>query len=138
MAERTLGAKPLTVLALACVLAWACNEPAASEDVMCPEAAVPLCAKLDSTVAVVSPMTNDAVIRSAAALQNSPLRTALAAEIGAIRAAIAGGNVTQMKQGISRARTAIAAARQQNGHPGDAPDLSAIELALIQLELATK
>lgn len=116
----------------------ACTEAAATEEEVCPSAQVPLCVKADSTLAVVSPMTNDAVARSAAALGNAPVRATLTTEINAVKSAIAAGNVSQARAALTRARAAIVAARQQNTHPGDAPDLSAIELALIQLELATK
>ena len=120
------------------VLLAACSESAATEDQLCPSAQVPLCMKADSTVAVMLPMTNDAVIRSAAALGNAAVKSTLTSEINAVKAAIVAGNVTQAKNAMARARAAIATARQQNTHPGDAPDLAAIELALIQLELATK
>jgi hypothetical protein len=127
----------LVLVGLAIIQA-ACTDPAATKDDLCPAAQVPLCTNSDSTVAVVSPMTNDAVTRSAAALANAPLKATLTTEINAVQSAIAVGNVTQARAALTRARAAIVTARQHNSHPGDAPDMSAIELALIQLELATK
>ena len=126
------------ILLMAMMVGAACGDAAGTPEEVCPSAQVPLCAKADSTIAVISPMTNDAVVRSAAALGNPAAKAALTTEINAMKAAIAAGNVTQARGALTRARAAIAAARQQNSHPGDAPDLSAIELAILQLELATK
>ena len=40
---------------------------------------------------------------------------------------------------LGRAHAAVEAAQQQlNNNPGDAPDLAAIELVLIQVDLAVK
>lgn len=126
------------VLGALLVFQAACTESAATDEEACPSAQVPLCVKADSTLAVVSPMTNDAVARSAPALGNAAVKATLTTEINAVKSALAAGNVTQARAALTRARAAISTALQQNTHPGDAPDLSAIELALIQLELATK
>lgn len=111
----------------------ACVETTATDDLTCPSAAVALCTSADSTRSVVGPLTADAATRSSGALGNEAAKTQLRIELNALAEAIAAGNVTQGRNALDRARAALAVARTQLAdHPGDAPDLTVIELALIQ------
>lgn len=135
--ESTLRVVFVMAAAVAALAIAACSESAAPSELTCPSAAVPLCAKEDSTVAAVASVTTDAGTRSLGALANPAARTALATELAAIDAAIDARNVTQARAAVERTRTALASAREQlSTHPGDAPDLAAIELALVQVARA--
>lgn len=121
------------------VLVLACSDSTDVRAGLCPDADVPLCTSGDSTRAVIRPMTSDAGTRSLSALGNEAARTAIGTELTAIGAAIAAGNVADANAAVDRATAALATARQSLAtHPGDAPDLAAIELALIQIRLAIK
>jgi hypothetical protein len=127
--------RPFLVLAAAAV--WACSDSTGNANETCPDAQVPLCLSGDSTRALITPVATDAGSRSLGALANAAARGAIGIELDAVGAAIVAGQVTQARAALARARTALAAARQQlTTNPGDAPDLAAIELALIQIELA--
>lgn len=129
----------LLAIAAAVVALVACSDSTAATDVTCPSAAVPLCAREDSTVAAVALVTSDAGTRSLGALANPAAKAALATELAAIDAAIDARNVTQARAALERAGAALATARQQlSTHPGDAPDLAAIELALFQVARAVQ
>lgn len=117
----------------------ACSETTSPEELTCPAVAVPLCLQSDSTSALLRPVTNDAATRSTGALGNAAAKTNLTTELNALAEAISRGNVTLARQAIVRARAALQTARSQlDVHPGDAPDLTAIELALIQAERAVQ
>lgn len=105
---------------------------------MCPEATVPFCAKADSIRASAGPAVTDGEARSLPVLGNAPAKATIQSELTALTTALAAGNVTRARSAVDRARAAISSARQAAGFPGDAPDLDAIDLALIQIELALK
>lgn len=129
--------RPALGVALAVLVVAGCSELTAPKDLTCPAATVPLCMRADSTLAVITPLTRDAATRNTSVLENQAAKTSLTTELNALGAAINSGNVTQAQRALDRARAALATARTQlNAHPGDAPDLAAIELALIQAERA--
>jgi len=93
----------------------------------------------DSALAVITAAITDGATRSLGALENVSAKTSLSGALGALADAIRLGNVTQAKGALDRVYAALEGARQQlNIHPGDAPDLAAIELVFIQTELAVK
>lgn len=128
---RHLAAVVITVATLA-----ACDDAAGTSELTCPAADVPLCVKADSVLAIVNPMVTDAASRSGGALANAAVKATLIQELDAVSQALAAGRVTQALAAVERARAAVTAARNANNPPGDAPDLTAIELALIQLARA--
>lgn len=133
--------KTLTVSALVLgVAAAGCSDGTAPQpDLVCPSASVPLCTRSDSVGVVILPAANDARTRSVSALKNVAQAARLATELSRISEALKAGNVTLVKGGLRAAREVLVAARQQLGsYPGDAPDLAAVELALIQIERAVK
>ena len=129
--------RPL-IVAAAVLLSVACDDAAGTVNATCPNAQVPLCMKADSVLAIATPMTNDATARSGAVLANQAVKATITTELATASAALSSGQVTQARAAVERARAAIAAALAANTHPGDAPDLTAIDLALIQLGLALK
>jgi hypothetical protein len=124
--------------AVIAVVIVGCSESVANDVQTCPSANVPLCKSADSTKALLTPLTSDAVTRIVNALGNASSKSALTDEMTAIVAAVNAGEITKARASIERARTALAAARAATTHPGDAPDLGAYELALIQIERAIK
>ena len=132
-----LGTVSIARFALGVFLIAACSEVSAPKDRTCPTASVPLC--LGPTLAVITAALTDAATRSLGAMGNVVAKPSLSSELGAVAEAIGLGNVTRATAALERARAAVAAAQQQlNVYPGDAPDLAAIELVLVQVDLAVK
>ena len=106
--------------------------PPPPADDVCPTATVPLCSGANAAVAAAArDAVADAVGRSTPALENAGARPELAASLAELEAMLAAGNVTRSRNALGRARAALTAAHAQLGtFPGDAPDLTAIELAL--------
>lgn len=117
---------------------WACSDTTAPEQLSCPEAPVLLCAKGDVAVAVRA-VARDAESRSVAGLKNASAAATIKQRLGFLSVALTEGNITAARDALSDARSAIVAAKSQVGQfPGDGPDLSAIELALLQVENTLK
>ncbi|MEK7402793.1 MAG: hypothetical protein AABZ80_10615, partial [Gemmatimonadota bacterium] len=81
----------------------------------------------------------DAATRNVGVMSNGAARGSLLTELAAVAEAIGSGKVTRAMAALGRAHAAVEAAQQQlNNNLGDAPDLAAIELVLIQVDLAVK
>lgn len=118
----------------ALLLFAACAEPIEPADLICPDAAVIACD--DAVRPRIALMTDDAANRSAATLTGGA-GALLVDELVALESAISAGNITQARAALARCRQAhTAAVAELSLHPENAPDLSAIDLALIQAELA--
>ena len=140
-----IGTRPRTscVFTVALMLAAAtpgCSDASAPRaDLFCPGAGVALCAKSDSVRSVVLPAVNDARLRNVGALKNATQAARLGGELRLLEDALRAGNVTAADAALRAASDAIGAARPQLAtYPGDAPDLAAVELALIQIARAIK
>jgi hypothetical protein len=78
----------------------------------------------------------DAIDRAAPALENAPVRSALLSRLADLRSAIIAGNVTKSTAALNAARQQLVKGREQLAtFPGDAADLTAIELATDQVAL---
>ena len=119
-------------------LIWACSDTTAPEQLLCPEAPVLLCAKGEEAV-VVKAAARDAENRSVAGLKNRSAAATIKQRLGSLSDALTEGNITAARDALSDTRSALTAAKNQlSQFPGDGPDLSAIELALFQVENTIK
>ena len=106
--------------------------PGPVQPITCPSANVPVCTPATATAA--RDVTSDASSRSTPALENTTARSALGTNLGQLDAALANGNITDARAALGRVREAITAARAQlTQFPGDAADLTAIELQMDQV-----
>lgn len=123
-------------IAIASSSLLACSDGTAPDQLLCPAAQVLLCTQAETAV-YVAIVARDAESRNVSGLTNAARAAVLKQRLGALNVALAAGNITAAQRALTETRVAIEAAKAQLGQfPGDAPDLTAIELALLQVEKA--
>lgn len=109
----------------------ACDGPSGPDTTRCPAAEVVLCTATPEAKAQTASALDDARERSLAAVGNRAVASRLEVELTDLAAALAAGQVGRARDLETAARASIDEGRAQlTSHPGDAPDLTAIELSL--------
>jgi hypothetical protein len=113
----------------------ACRDSIGPEPLTCTNAAVPFCTEPPEAKAAVVEATSDAQTRSVGALKNGSAAQALSLNLMDLSTALSAGEISRARSALARSRQELEKGRGQlSTYPGDAPDLTAIELALIQVE----
>lgn len=113
-----------------------CRNSTEPEPITCGTTTALLCQSSD-TAAVFVAVAKDAATRSLSGLKNGGAAAALTIELTALREAMSEGDLGRARNALRRAREALQVAKQRlNEFPGDAPDLTAIDLALLQTQRA--
>lgn len=122
------------------VVGIGCSDATAPRRDTCASVRVALCTELDAgSIPLAAQAASDAAGRIAVALRNGGAAASLRGVLNELGGAIRAGQITEARDALAHARRALAEARLRlSQFPGDAPDLTAIELALVQADLALK
>lgn len=121
-----------TLLVAIGALSVGCGDATSPDELTCPSATAALCTAPAEVLTAAKATVSDIAVRSTKGLSNVTARTALATEAAALAAALQDGRVSRAREALDAARAAVADAKTRlSTHPGDAPDLSAIELSLL-------
>lgn len=128
--------RKLRIVGFAALLVGAaCRDSTGPELLTCPNAAVPFCNESPEAKGAVVEATSDAQTRNVGALKNVSAAQALSLNLRDLSAALSAGEISRARDALSKSRHELATARiQVSTYPGDAPDLTAIDLALTQVE----
>lgn len=139
MSRRYTRLLSLSISPILMALASGCHDSTAPSDhITCPAAGALVCIQPEIAKPVTE-ATSDASTRSSSALQNKPSATAISQELNSLVVALSAGDIGAARSALKRASDQVASAKQQlSAYPGDAPDLTAIELALIQVDKAIR
>ena len=136
MTMRTPRGRASLALITAALVGAGCQPgdgPAAPVALRCPTARVPLCTDRAQATAVRAAAA-DAELRLVPALESASSRDVFAQRLTVVTARLGSGDVSGARTALVAARGALADSRAQlSTNPGDAADLSAIELTLDQI-----
>lgn len=122
------------------VVGIGCSDATAPLRATCANVRVALCTELDAgSIPLAAQAASDAAGRIVVALRNAGAAASLRGALNELGGAIRAGQITEARDALARASSALAEARLRlSQFPGDAPDLTAIELTLVQADLALK
>jgi len=127
----TMNRQSLVPLAAIAALSIACADSNSPRQATCPGAGVALCTAPPQVVTAASGAVADVATRSTKGLKNPAAKARLESLASALAAALRDGRVSAAREALDDMRAAIAEARSQlASHPGDAADLTAIELSI--------